>query len=254
MKKSARKFFWMMAISGALMILQAFGRPFIMKHLGLDGDSLSSIQNEFSRENMTPPFGPSSLEKIPPPPDSMMGRAIKKGLQVVQKGLDHVCKNCDVTAYDSEEEEVSSYQWGSSITHRPQQGKVSGKPSVTVRHREQKKKGLVYKDGQYYQAVDSNVYFDKNGTPTLVIDQGQNRYGDQDQKGRQALHPSEVSVKSSPKMARTAETGDGTLVDRGIASQGSAYSPGGMKDMVETLKNARKSMKERNQVLKQLAQ
>ena len=227
-----------MVMGGAVMAFQAFVKPSLVKDMVRDGRQQMHGEEAPSRSTAA-----TNREK-----PSLMSRALDKGLSLVQKGIDTACKDCGIRVYAPEgvNEEVRTSSRVRVLLPPEETGRKKDLYNKKVGN-----KHYVYKDGKYYQGVENQVYYDKSGTPTLVIDRAQNRYAvneaDEDEDGERA-----GGVNPKPR-ARRAGGKDGAFVDSGVPEGLNAYGPGAMKDMVHTVKQAKKNIQEKNKALKILS-
>lgn len=237
MGKYIRRTFWAFSLMGGISILQALLKP---NFLG------SRIAGDHSlKQNRLDAKDPSPLMKS-------VTSLVNKGLVAAQKGLDTVCKDCGLklNRLHSNSDGVLSR----SETGQEEDGNMERWKSGNPYSAEMMGRKYVYRDGKYYRAVESNVYLDAEGNPTLVIDNARSRYEKKDEEEQDSNNRFRPDVVKKTEVAKLAGSEKDNFVKSGTPSIADSYSPEGIKGMVETIKEAKKNMAERNRVLEQLAQ
>lgn len=244
MRKRIRQMFWMLSVTGCLAIFQAFVKPDALKSMvAKDGGSKSKGYGLLSQE------GEESSHS------SLVSSMVDKGLSLAQKGLDTACKSCGIKIYDSHNNNgLNEIRPGIRVL---ESGGKSGEYPVKdgVYDVEVNHKKYIYRDGKYYRAAASNVYYDKNGNPTLVIDKAQSRYEQWNEEDghRGNVHRQQV-VRSYGNDNGQRPTRPEGMVQSGAPKGLDAYAPHSVKEMVETIHQAKQNLKERNRILEQLAE
>lgn len=237
MGKYIRRTFWVFSLMGGISILQALIKPSFLGSR-IAGDR-SLRESELGARDSSPLM--KSVTSL-----------MNQGLVVAQKGLDSVCKDCGLKlnrSYSNSEGVLSRSGMGQAGDEKRDHSK-SGNPYST----EMMGRKYVYRDGKYYRAVESNVYLDAEGNPTLVIDNAQSRYEKKEDEESDSNNRFRPDVVKKTEVAKLAGSDNEDFVKSGAPSIAGSYSPEGIKGMVETIKEAKKNMAERNRVLEQLAQ
>lgn len=235
MGKYIRRMFWTFSLMGGISIVQALFKPnFLASKIASDR---SVKENELEAKDSSP------LMKS-------MTSLMNKGLVVAQKGLDSVCKDCGLKLSRSNtNSEGSLLRTDVGLPGDAKSNRLkSGNPySVETNGRK-----YVYRDGKYYRAIDSNVYLDSEGNPTLVIDNAQSRYEKEEDEERDSNNRFRPDVVKKTQLAKLDGSANEDFVKSGAPSITGSYSPEGIKGMVETIKEAKRNMAERNRVLEQM--
>lgn len=220
---------------GGLSIVQAFLKP---NYLASKISShRSAKENDLEVKNSSP------LMKS-------MTSLMNRGLAVAQKGLDSVCKDCGLRlspSHSNSEGSLARRDGGSSGNEKSDRSKSGNPYNVQTNGRK-----YVYRDGKYYRAIESNVYLDSEGNPTLVIDNSQARYEKEEDDEQDSNNRSRQDVVKKTHLAKLDGPGNEDFVNSGAPSVTGSYSPEGIKGMVETIKEAKKNMAERNRILEQM--
>ena len=231
-------FFWFIVVTGGMVAFQGFVKPDLMKSLVEDG------RQELYEEKVIKDTSSS-------PAASLMRRALNSSLKMVQKGIDATCKDCGIQVYDSETD--GKMRSSTRVRVLRPQGEDS-KPG-NIHDKKVGKKHYVYRDGKYYEGVEKKIYYDKSGTPTLVIDNSQQRYALNEEGGEEVRRPGNNRRRgnSQRRQVRGAKK-DGAFVNKNVPGGMKAYSPGSVKDTFETISKATANMKERDRNLKRIMQ
>lgn len=241
MRKRIRQLFWFIVLSGILSIFQGFVKTDFVKSMR---DSRIPSQVDYNGVG-----GENGNSKG-------VSAWVRNGLNLAQKGLDSVCSDCGLKLSSGSKDELSSVRRQLRVLTpaEPSANINQDKPIYNV---EVKKNDYVYRDGKYHRAAANNVYYDSKGNPTLVIDNSQARYAQPENED--GFREAGSSGSGSPALRKrdvnsTQQWSRKTFVEKGVPKGTDAYSPGSLKEMMDTAKQARKNLEERNKILNQLAE
>ncbi|MCC7405101.1 MAG: hypothetical protein IT288_11945 [Bdellovibrionales bacterium] len=243
MRRKIRQFFWFMVVGGLLMTAQGLLKPSLVKDtIELGKSKLYGTVAPTGSTNQTE-------QLLNGPAAQFLTKTVQSGLSLVQKGFDTFCKDCGVDLYRPSAEESDQASRRVRVLVPSENGEGKGMDEVKANG-----KPLVYQDGKYHEGVTEQIYYDKNGTPTLVIDKSQQRYAMNREEG--LAHQENVGGLNPPT-AQGAATGggrdDGALVNKGVDPAGNPYGPTAMKEMIQTVKQAKKNMEDKNRALSELS-